>query len=402
MGKGDDRSVKLIDCFETVEMQFAELMQKEDGNFLYRNIGELFHHPERVVTELGGAFKPLVDPILLNTFMGNWMAFLLWNNLSKSYHLLYDYRSHRISKERYLFIGGFLDSEQFQEKGFIEPMTEIIFQDHTKNKVLVFTWSRDKQRPLNIKRGFPEEIAPVVISFDPLNDLPDITDLFEDLDRFISLNCYKVENREAIFGQLASRIQLLSERILTHPKGQRLFEDAAEKIDRNYRTVDGDKENKIITPELLCRSLIWNRFFDEKWQSLYYIPARFLEKNAVSGIVCAFDDFLKEREYFVLTQIVNRVFSIFHFALYRQEYVLYALRSTIAAIMSRNMSHNIGSHSLAYLTNDIRNKIEQQEPIDEYEAEDAVKLIEYLKARMDYLAEITNYWRENPWLNQLT
>ena len=116
----------------------------------------------------------------------------------------------------------------------------------------------------------------------------------------------------------------------------------------------------------------------------------------------AFDDFLKEREYFVLTQIVNRVFSIFHFALYRQEYVLYALRSTIAAIMSRNMSHNIGSHSLAYLTNDIRNKIERQEPIDEHEAEDAVKLIEYLKARMDYLAEITNYWRENPWLNQLT
>jgi hypothetical protein len=68
----------------------------------------------------------------------------------------------------------------------------------------------------------------------------------------------------------------------------------------------------------------------------------------------------------------------------------YAIRSAIAAIMARNMSHNIGSHVLSHFIADVEGNISQPRK----------ELLDYLKARMDFIAEISTYWRELPWLNQ--
>lgn len=69
----------------------------------------------------------------------------------------------------------------------------------------------------------------------------------------------------------------------------------------------------------------------------------------------------------------------------------HALRSAIAAIIARNLSHNPGSHVLAHiLGNTMHLGTDEQN-----------NFLEYLKARMDFIAEITTYWREISWLEQL-
>ena len=73
------------------------------------------------------------------------------------------------------------------------------------------------------------------------------------------------------------------------------------------------------------------------------------------------------------------------------EVVFHALKSAISAIMSRNMSHNIGSHVLA--------KISSKKPEEEGEtweswAKDFQILSQYLQQRQDFIAQIATEWPE--------
>ena len=64
-----------------------------------------------------------------------------------------------------------------------------------------------------------------------------------------------------------------------------------------------------------------------------------------------------------------------------------AIKSAIAAIMSRNMSHNLGSHYLYYTKTQLvalADSIEEKGP----EIRGAAKVMGYMQARMDYLATI--------------
>lgn len=70
----------------------------------------------------------------------------------------------------------------------------------------------------------------------------------------------------------------------------------------------------------------------------------------------------------------------------------HALRSGVAAIMARNMSHNIGSHPLDYLLG-LSTSSRTVYP-DE--------LLRYIKERMDFIADVTTHWRDLPWLERLT
>lgn len=70
----------------------------------------------------------------------------------------------------------------------------------------------------------------------------------------------------------------------------------------------------------------------------------------------------------------------------------YALRSGFAAIMSRNLSHNLGSHGLTHLIDGRWG--------DEYDHCEGSPFLTHLKARMDFIAEITTYWREITWLER--
>ncbi|MBI5181449.1 MAG: hypothetical protein HZA06_00890, partial [Nitrospirae bacterium] len=73
----------------------------------------------------------------------------------------------------------------------------------------------------------------------------------------------------------------------------------------------------------------------------------------------------------------------------KREIVRHGTNSAVAAIMARNMSHNIGSHVLSYWGNKLASKIENIVETSINELKHSKQLFDYLKQRMDFIAEIT-------------
>jgi hypothetical protein len=79
----------------------------------------------------------------------------------------------------------------------------------------------------------------------------------------------------------------------------------------------------------------------------------------------------------------------------------HAVRTAAAAIMGRNMSHNIGSHVLARYSSKIGSeKIEVRDD----KADSRGEFLAYLQRRMDFLAEVATsdqaFWSESLWLHE--
>jgi len=66
-----------------------------------------------------------------------------------------------------------------------------------------------------------------------------------------------------------------------------------------------------------------------------------------------------------------------------------SVKSAVAAIMSRNMSHNLGSHYLYYAKNQLASMADEQEK-SAPDIRGAAKVLGYMQARMDYLATIVS------------
>ncbi|MEO0183115.1 MAG: hypothetical protein ABIL40_06540, partial [candidate division WOR-3 bacterium] len=80
----------------------------------------------------------------------------------------------------------------------------------------------------------------------------------------------------------------------------------------------------------------------------------------------------------------------------KKEIKKHALRSAVAAIMARNMSHNIGSHVLANITNDLDSlqvKLKDSESfMHKLKSSIYAEFNEYIQTRMDFIARITSGW----------
>lgn len=66
-----------------------------------------------------------------------------------------------------------------------------------------------------------------------------------------------------------------------------------------------------------------------------------------------------------------------------------SVKSSVAAIMSRNMSHNLGSHYLYYTKTQLASLADKQEQFGP-DIRGAAKVLGYMQARMDYLATIVS------------
>lgn len=121
------------------------------------------------------------------------------------------------------------------------------------------------------------------------------------------------------------------------------------------------------------------------------------------GIIIVFtNQYLSSKEIEKCMDIASKYLSPIRFNEEIEIQRRFSLRSAVAAIMARNMSHNPGSHGLAYLIAEIEEKIRSGQALSVEEAKDLKNFLEYAKARMDFVAEVTTYWREMPWLEQLT
>lgn len=69
----------------------------------------------------------------------------------------------------------------------------------------------------------------------------------------------------------------------------------------------------------------------------------------------------------------------------------HSAKAAVTAIMSRNLSHNIGSHVLSYWNQELENKLNIQGTYDENQTviKKSKVLLQYIQQRMDFLAEIS-------------
>jgi hypothetical protein len=370
-GAGADCQL-LIDCLRKVEVGCINFLQESDGRFLIENVKKMYSQPKEAISDLREKFGSIVDPVLLERFQGTWMAFLLWNDFSKTFQILYNYPSEvkNVDRVRYEFVGRFVSSPQFESSGFSEPMTDLLFSDKTeRKKVMVFSWQEQSAKPPAVS----EHIKPVMLEFGGLREARWAED-FSAMDKFVEDHQTDEDKDDENFAALATLISDLASRILRDEEfGVKMFDRAMTTINEELGVKQSGKAaatinegltaeasaSALVRKEALCRSLIWNRLLDKDWNYLYYIPAKFLEGSAVSGVVCAFENHLNVHEYVILTQIVNRVFSLIQFGFYLQHMGMFALRSATAAIMARNKSHIHGSH----IEHGLRNKMSSFEDI---------------------------------------
>jgi len=148
-----------------------------------------------------------------------------------------------------------------------------------------------------------------------------------------------------------------------------------------------NEEDKEIKEQLNQVISFHSDFRDKNNVYIYYIPTEFYPQRnlGIGGVIIVstknFDDnFLIELKI-VTENFLSKigVYYLFQNSLY------HALRSAVATIMSRNMSHNIGSHVLAYYEQSLKEMDRKAQRLDEARE----KFNRYLQARMDYIAYVT-------------
>ena len=127
----------------------------------------------------------------------------------------------------------------------------------------------------------------------------------------------------------------------------------------------------------------WAKLPEEKSNSyLYILPASAYNDNVHEIKDCCYA-IVKARQKLsyldvqVLVTLVSRVFFRLHDIVYKRRIKETSLKSAIGSIMSRNGSHNIGSHVLAALSHNVGTM-----PDDRL-------LYQYIQHRMDYIATAT-------------
>jgi methyltransferase family protein len=134
---------------------------------------------------------------------------------------------------------------------------------------------------------------------------------------------------------------------------------------------------------------------------IYYIPTDFHPQRGlgIGGLILISSVLLERNILNQLRAMLEATLSKVGLNYLFRNFWDKSLRAAVAAIMARNMSHNAGSHGLAHLIGGTIS-FDPEDPVSKAGQERA--FLEYLKGRMDFVAEITTYWRELPWLEQPT
>lgn len=149
-----------------------------------------------------------------------------------------------------------------------------------------------------------------------------------------------------------------------------------------------------------------------KWTYIYYYATPIKRHRAVTGTSIFTNNFIPEDQLVQMFLILNLIFENLDLVRIESSLKNFSLRSAIAAIMSRNMSHNIGSHVLARIATKGINGWTQNKGIKEivdtictnekisrekakdmiFWSKDAQILARYIQQRMDFIAQIAAEW----------
>ena len=134
----------------------------------------------------------------------------------------------------------------------------------------------------------------------------------------------------------------------------------------------------ISVAQLVGRFIAFKESVGDGCRYAYFIPyGSRLNKDRLSGTFLVSCTKLSLFDLQVIKDILTRLFSTIEIGLQTRRTKVASLKSAISSIMSRNGSHNIGSHVLAALSHNVGTM-----------PDDRV-LYQYIQHRMDYIATVT-------------
>jgi len=390
------------------ESFLTKVVHRDASRGLSNAIGDLASDDPRRRARATDALKDLVhglfayDTGFLEQFKATWGAVLLWDDFHKTFINTGGFSNLPVSAPlgRYQIASALVDSDYFREEGFSEPMTDLIFQAKDP-RPLVIVWG---DGGASSAPGAP--LTPLS-AVDPNAPYPlDVRGLQSDEALTSRLEALKSEMLKAYEGfpqatdhvqWFAGRVRMLAEETLQSSEEiSGMLREYAGNVRQHYRVRD-DQPIETADLQSALQTLIWNRMFDDYWTHLYFVPAQLPGPRTVSGLVLACRAELRHPEYTALLEIVNRVLSVFHFNLYDHQKNRFARQAAVAAIMARNMSHNLGSHVMPRTRSEqVDNRLAvlmAQEPsaATKHQIVGALRdrLDDYVQKKADFLSEIT-------------
>ena len=301
---------------------------------------------------------------------GVWLSFSVRNDEAKKiegYETCYD-GSRKL--------GGWVFSKSFISSGFNEPMNSLLFSGNNSKCVLIMT--RDGELVL-INSG--SEIRVRFVDGDLKTVNGEIDNEIKGIIKAVSS-----KTDDELYENISKAIKKLVEN--TSKKVEKKCGCLEVLEEKAKIKLSGSKEDIY---KILFESWIWNRITDDYfnpdrvWQSIYYIPDKLSDSYYASGFVCATSMAIAEEsiqkeawdDISFLSIVCNRICGTYYYNWHILNLKNANTKSAIGSIMSRNGSHNIGSHVLAALSHNVGTL-----------PDDRV-LYQYIQQRMDYIATVT-------------
>lgn len=128
----------------------------------------------------------------------------------------------------------------------------------------------------------------------------------------------------------------------------------------------------------LIEAYIWNHLNPVEWNYLYYGTEIVAASPYSSGICIGTTNVIPDDALQYIAALLDIFFGAVYYILHAMDLRKQQTKSAIGSIMSRNGSHNIGSHVLAALSHNVGTMPDDQ------------VLYQYIQHRMDYIATATS------------
>ena len=326
---------KLIELFGETESKFGKYLKEVNLQELIQNQEDLEDSKIDKFSEAFSLFKEKLadfEPSFL------WGAIIYWSDTigEKSIRSFMNkknkYWKDNENENRYDYILKYMETKNSKE--YITLLTDLIFKQSSKKKpIAIFKKSCS--------------IDPCLENFELITVFLD--ELWDDdkIQKFIgnelkSIN-YSIANYVTLNGIFAEdKMSKVKENILTQI------------IDK----LSNELEIKEIDTKKFLNFLLWTRMYDDKWKAIYYFPALLLE-GGVGGAILSFEKKISPQSFILLQEFINRFWGqlglFYAKEIAKMNIKKHGTRAAAASIIGRNMSHNIGSHVIYYLSNSFQN-----------------------------------------------
>jgi hypothetical protein len=267
---------------------------------------------------LHALFKPLFDELIAKGTTFLWGGINYWDTVANDFYSEQFVNPDKDPEDSQIFKRGMKWAMKEGSEKTLIPMTTFIFEKCTPPKqaaVFAKNEALSHQEDLN-KREFYDLVGAVSVP-----TLANKQKVREDLarDDTSSLDRHFKSSRQNVSVKYHS-----SGGVSESKNDRKLFSNLFELFE-------------LITPA-------------EGWKRLYYISARLKPEAKVAGLLLTAEGEVDQTLINFVQFFLGRISSFIEYVISSYEVIRQAIRSAIAAIMGRNMSHNIGSHVLARIS----------------------------------------------------